>query len=46
MDAQDPPNRPSFQVTKGLLSLDNKKYAMTSLCLDRKEVRHATWRVH
>ena len=24
----------------------NEKDAMTSRCLDRKEVRHATWRVH
>ena len=24
----------------------NEKDAMTSLCLDRKEVLHATWRVH
>ena len=24
----------------------NEKDAMTSLCLDRKEVRHAIWRVH
>ena len=24
----------------------NEKDAMTSRCLDRKEVRHAIWRVH
>ena len=46
MDTQDPPNRPRFQLTRGLIGLDNEKDAMTSRCLDRKEVRHATWRTH
>ena len=46
MDTQDPPNRPHYQLTRGLIGLDNKKDAMTSRCLDRKEVRHATWRTH
>ena len=38
MDTQDPPNRPRYQLTRGLKGLDNKKDAMTSRCLDRKEV--------
>ena len=46
MDTQDPPTDPAFQLTRGLIGLDNEKDAMTSRCLDRKEVRHATWRVH
>ena len=41
-----PSHRPHYQFTRGLIGLDNKKDAMTSLCLDRKEVRHAIWRVH
>ena len=45
MDTQDPPSDPA-QLTMGLIGLDNEKDAMTSCCLDRKEVRHATWRVH
>ena len=46
MDTQDPPNRPHYQLTRGLIGLDNEKDAMTSRCLDRKEVRHATLRAH
>ena len=46
MDTQDPPNRPRYQLTRGLRGLDNEKDAMTSRCLDRKEVRHATLRAH
>ena len=46
MDTQDPPNRPRYQLTGGLIGLYNEKDAMTSRCLDRKEVRHAIWRVH
>ena len=34
MDSQDPPNRPRYQLTRGLIGLDNKKDAMTSSCLD------------
>ena len=45
MDTQDPPNWPYYQLTKGLIGLDNKKDAMTSRCLDTKEVQCATWRV-
>ena len=41
-----PSHRPRYQLTRGLIGLDNEKDAMTSLCLDRNEVRHATWRVH
>ena len=36
MNRQDPPNRPRYQLTRGLIGLYNKKDAMTSLCLDRK----------
>ena len=46
MDTQDPPNRPCYQLTRGLTGLDNEKDAMTSGCLDRKEVRGAIWGVH
>ena len=46
MDTQDPPNRPRYQLTRGLRGLDNKKDAMTSACLDRKEVRGTIWGVH
>ena len=46
MNTQDLPNRPCYQHTRGLIGLDNEKDAMTSRCLDRKEVRRATWRVH
>ena len=55
MDTKDPPtlsngharpsHRPRYQFTRGLIGLDNEKDAMTSACLDRKEVQHATWRV-
>ena len=30
-DTQNPPNRPRYQLTRGLIGLDNKKDAMTSL---------------
>ena len=33
-----PSHRPRSQLTRGLLGLDNEKDAMTSGCLDRKEV--------
>ena len=46
MCTKDPPNRPCYQLTKGLRGLDNEKYAMTSACLDRKEVRSAIWRMY
>ena len=46
MDTQDPPNRPRYQLTRGLRGLDNEKDAMTSGCLDRKEVRCAIWGMH
>ena len=46
MDTQDPPIRPRYQLTRGLIGLDSEKDAMTSRCLDRKEVRHATLRAH
>ena len=38
MDTQDPPSPPRYQLTRGLIGLDNEKDAMTSHCLDRKEV--------
>ena len=41
-----PSHRPRYQLTRGLMGLDNEKDAMTSRCLDRKEVLHATCRVH
>ena len=46
MDRQDPPKRPSFQLTWGLIGLDNEKDAMMSHCLDRKKVRDAIWQMH
>ena len=46
MDTQDPPTDPVISLLGVLISLDNEKDAMTSGCLDRKEVRCATWRVH
>ena len=46
MDTQDPPTDPRYQLTRGLIGLDNEKDAMTSGCLDRKEVRGAIWGVH
>ena len=39
MDTQDPPSDPAISFTRGLIGLDNEKDAMTSCCLDRKEVR-------
>ena len=33
MDRQGPPNRPRYQLTRGLIGLDNKKEAMTSSCI-------------
>ena len=44
MDTQD--KRPRYQLTRAIIGLDNEKDAMRSHCLDRKEVRYATWRVH
>ena len=41
-----PSHRPRYQLTRGLIGLDNEKDAMTSLCLDKKEVRGATLQVH
>ena len=38
-----PSHRPRYQLTRGLIALDNEKDAMTSLCLDRKEVRCTTF---
>ena len=38
MDTQDPPNRPRYQLTRAIIGLDIEKYAMTSHCLDRKEI--------
>ena len=46
MDRLGPPNRPRYQLTRGFIGLDNEKDAMTSRCLDSKEVRGAIWRVH
>ena len=46
MDTQDPPNRPRYQLTRGLRGLDNEKDGMSSGCLDRKEVRCAIWGVY
>ena len=43
MDTQDCPNQPRYQFTRGLRGLDNKKDAMTSGCLDKKEVCGAIW---
>ena len=45
MDTQDPPTDPAISLL-GVYGLDNEKDAMLSRCLDRKEVQHATWRVH
>ena len=36
MDTQGPPIQPRYQLTRGLIGLDNEKDAMTSHCLDRK----------
>ena len=46
MDRQDPPNRPCYQLTRGLIGLDNEKDAVTSFCLDRKYARGDTWRMY
>ena len=46
MDTQDPPTDPPYQLIRGLRGLDNEEDAMTSGCLDRKEVRGAIWGVH
>ena len=40
MDTQDPPTDPTIS------GLNNEKDAMTSSCLDRKEVRGAIWGVY
>ena len=38
MDRQGPPNRPCYQLTRGLnRGLDNEKDAMMSRCLDRRK---------
>ena len=34
-------HRPRYQLTRGLIGLDNEKDAMTSRCLYRKEAQHA-----
>ena len=36
MDRQVPPNRPRYQLTRGLTRTRHEKDAMTSRCLDRK----------
>ena len=46
MDTQDPPNQCRYQLTNGLIGLDNEKDVMTSCCLNRKDVQCATWQVH
>ena len=46
MDRQGPPNRPRYQLTRGLIGLDNEKDAVTSFCLDRKYARGDTWRMY
>ena len=42
MDRQDPPNRPRYQVTRGLIRLDNEKEVMTSSSRDRRYARGDT----
>ena len=42
MDRQGPPIRPTISLLGVLICLNNEKDAMTSHCLDRKEVRGAT----
>ena len=42
----DTHDQPRYQLTRGLIGLDNEKDDMTSSCLDRKEVRGAIWGVH
>ena len=47
MDTQDPPNRPRYQLIRGLKGLDdNEKDTLTSSCIDRKKVQGAIWGVH
>ena len=46
MDTQDPPSDPAISLLGGLRALDNEKDAMTSGCLDRKEVRGTICGVH
>ena len=48
MDTQDPPTDPAISLLGAYIyiCLDNEKDAMTSCCLDRKEVRGVIWRVH
>ena len=46
MDTQDPPTNPTISLLGVYICLDNEKDAMTSHCLDRKEIRCATWQVH
>ena len=46
MDRQGPPNRPRYQLTRGLIGLDNEKDTMTSTCLDRKYARGDTWQMY
>ena len=41
-----PSHRPRYLLTRGLIGLDDEKDAMTSGCLDTKEVRGAIWGVH
>ena len=36
MDRQGPPNRPRYQLTRGITRNRHEKDAMTSQCLDRK----------
>ena len=36
MDTHGPPNWPHYQLTRGLIGLDNKKDGMTSLLTGRK----------
>ena len=45
MDRQDPPIGPRYSLTRGLIGLDNEKDAMLR-CIDRMEVRCASWRMH
>ena len=46
MDKQGPPNQHHYQLTRGLIGLDNEKYTMMSSCLDRKYARGDTWRMY
>ena len=36
MERQGPPNRPRYQLTRGLTRTRHEKDALTSCCLDRK----------